>query len=147
MNMTPKRRNKIITFTLLALFIIAVSVSVYIIGPEGIVDIFGMRNSYLFILFSAVFAAFSTFTSAPFYTSVITLSAAGLNPFLIGLLGGIGITVGDGFLLYFGKKGRSILNPKTKKKVDILSKWLNKRPKWFVPVFAFLYADGFFVCT
>ncbi len=132
--------KKRIIFGSLLLFIITWGILLYFYKPSGIVNLMGVRNGYILIFIIAIFGGVSSFTSASFFTTLITLAIGGLNPFFLGIVGGIGVTVGDSLFFYFGYNGRSLIPKRVLKKIDRFSRWISTRHNWFVPVVAFVYA-------
>src|SRR3989344_5053755 len=60
-----------------------------------IVGAFGTLNGYAVAFIIAFLAGLSTFLSIPYYLIIAMLAAAGLNPLLLGIAAGIGVTMGD----------------------------------------------------
>jgi uncharacterized membrane protein YdjX (TVP38/TMEM64 family) len=86
-----------------------------------------------------VFGEAATLTALSYYPTVITLAAGGLNPFLLGLIAGAGMTVGNSLYFYLGLKGRGIMSERLEKRAERLLEWINKRPRWLVQILIFLY--------
>lgn len=113
---------------------------VFYAGPENIVGFIGVENSYLLAFLVATIGGVSTFTSTYYYATIITLSVGGLNPFLLGFVSGIGVTIGDSVFFYMTHKGRNFFEHFIfGKKLEFLSKWLNSQPFWMVALISFLY--------
>jgi hypothetical protein len=127
-------------FITLLIFIISWITLLFIYGPQKIVSFVGMRNGYILAFVVATFGGMSAFSSTSFFTTVITLALGGLNPILLGIIGGIGVTIGDSLFFYFGIHGRCLFPNKIIHKLDTFFRWLEKGPSLFVPVFVFLYA-------
>lgn len=133
-------KRRYIIFGVLALLIIAWSITLAIIGPERIVESIGVENSYIFAFIVATLGGVSTLTSSSYFLTIITLAGGGANPYILGVVAGTGITIGDSIFYYLGKNGREVTSGKAKKWVEKFSKWLDKRPKWNIPVIVFIYA-------
>lgn len=140
--MKRKTRNYLIFFGILAV-VIAWTAFVIYVGPQTVVDYIGVTNSYVVAFIFASLGGLSSLTSTSYFTIIITLAAGGVNPLYLGLVAGVGVTIGDIIFYYFGSRGREVLSRKWKDRVDIFSDWLNKKPKWFVPSFIYVYT-GFF---
>lgn len=131
-------KNKI-TFIFLVLFLIIWIFILIFIGPNKIVDFLGVENSYLILFLIAAIGGLSTLTGSVYYTSLITFSAAGLNPFILSVIGGIGLTISDSIFYYFGRVGRDILPDKIKRNTNKFYKWLKSKPQWTLPIFVYAY--------
>ena len=63
-----------------------------------------------------------------------------MNPILLGLFGGIGVTIGDSLYFYLGSKGKEISSKKVDKRLEKISKLLKKSPKWLIPFIVYIYS-------
>lgn len=133
-------KRKKIVFILLLVFIVVWSTLLYIFGATKLVSYFGVHNGYILSFFIASFGGFSSLTSTSFFLTFVTLVKGGLNPLILSVLSGIGLSLGDSFFFYFGYNGRSFINKRVKKKIDKFSDWLETRKPWAVPIIAFIYA-------
>lgn len=124
----------------LAAFVILWSTLLLLFGPEGIVRVIGAQHSLWITFFVASLGGVSTFTATSFYTTIVTFASGGVNPLYLGIVGGIGITVGDSFFYYLGKTGASALSGKPGKLVKEFSTWMQSKPAWIVSLVTFLYA-------
>jgi len=132
------KKKKILFFALILTFILAWSLMFYFIGPLIIIDNIGIQNSYIFLFFAGIFSGISLFFSAPYYETLSAFSSIGLNFIILGIIGGVGLTIGDSIYYYFGKKGEEELTGKIHQKILKFSKWLVER-KYLVPIVSFLY--------
>jgi membrane protein YqaA with SNARE-associated domain len=134
-----KRARNIILFSLIVLFILGWSVMLYFISPQEIVDYIGIRNGYSLSFLFGVFGEAATFTALSYYPAIITLAAGGLNPFLLGLIAGTGMTIGNSLYFILGESGRTVLSKKLEEKAHAVLKWVDKKPDWLVRILIFLY--------
>lgn len=134
------RRRNIIKFSLLAGFIIIWSLFITIIGTTKIVDFLGAHNSYTILFIVGALGGVSTITSTSFYTTLSTFANGGLNPYYLGIIGGIAITVGDSLFYYLGRKGEESLPKKARKFTRKFGEWMQERPKWIVQLITFVYS-------
>ena len=135
------------TASLLTLGVIAVFVVVWVsllalVGPSKLVSIIGVQNGYLLAFLIAAFGGFSSLTAVSLVATIVTLSAGGLNPLLLGLFAGTGMTIGDLIYFYLGNAGRNALHPESRLRalVEKSSAWLSDKPKWMLPLVTFIYA-------
>ncbi len=136
-----KKYRDWLVFGLFLSFIIASIFVIVFYGPSQIVDYIGVNNSFLIIFLFAMFGGVSSFTSASFYTTLGAFYLGGLNPFILVLLGAIGLTIGDCFFYYLGLKGYHLgKRTKYEDKIGLIKKkFQNISTKWKF-VFIFLYA-------
>ncbi len=134
------KRKSLIQLLILLFFILVWSLLILFYGAEGLIDFLGVHNSYIVLAVVGLLGGVSTFTSASFYTTLSTLAVAGLNPFYLGLIGGLAVTVGDSLYYYIGKKGNESLPKKLKKKIMSFSNWMKKQPKWRIQLVTFVYS-------
>lgn len=108
--------------------------------PDMIVEKFGEDHAYLALFLIAAFGGVSVFTSASYFGTVIAFASAGLNPWLLGLAGGAGVTIGDSLFFLFGNHSRVIVSKNVDKVMDHVRSKLERFNKWSVPIFVYLYA-------
>ena len=70
------------------------------------------------------------------YAFVITALGSSLNPFILGIVCGLGATIGEISAYYIGRAGRVALNDEQKKRVNIVNKLLDKYGAWILIIFA-----------
>jgi len=129
----------ILYFSFLILIFASVLVSVYFIGPETIVAKIGVNNAYLLIFFMALFAGFSVWTSTAYMITLVSLALGGINPFVLGLIAGIGLSIGDIFMFFIASKGRKIITGKWDKRIEKFSKRIKNRGSKWIAVLSYIY--------
>lgn len=134
-----KKTKNIIIFSTILLSIIFWGVLTYFFKPSEMIEGLGVTNSYLFIFLMAAISGVSSFTSSSHYLTVITFAIGGINPFMISLLAGIGLTIGDTVFYYLGKKGSKSLPKKINEKFIKINKWIENKPKILVPIIVYVY--------
>jgi membrane protein YqaA with SNARE-associated domain len=134
------RKRKIIIFILLALFFIVFTSIWLFTSPEEILNTIGIKNGYILAFVVSFFAGFSAFTAVSFYSVLIAFVSGGLNPWLLALIAGTSLALGDMFLFYFGLKGRDMISGKVDRAISKMAHYFthHKREK-FIPLFAYLY--------
>lgn len=133
------RRRSLAVAGLILAFLIAWMLLLLVWGPTRIVDWLGVERGYALLFAVAASGGLSSFSSATFYTTLGTLAAGGLNPLLLALVGGLGLSIGDTLFYWFGHHGAAILKGRAKRWMDEATAWLTPRP-WLVPLVVFLYA-------
>lgn len=128
--MSKRRVRNISLFILVASFLIGWSALMIYLGPEAVVSWIGIENGYLLMLLVSLFGGVSSIGGALYVTTILTLAAGGLNPFLLGLASGVGVSIGDTVYYYLGWRGAHVLphdSPVTNR-VRHLSEWLRRQP-------------------
>ena len=127
------------TFAVLFLLIAGWTSLLYISGPSKLIQAVGSTNSYVVSFLLGALGGSSIFTSTAFYATIFTLARAGLNPIVLAVAGGIGLTIGDSLFYVLGMEGRRVTSGWFEKKINAFARWLSKRPKWAVFALSFVY--------
>lgn len=120
-------------------FIALWSAALAFIGPQSIVEWIGRDHGYAVAFVIAALGGVSTFTASSFYLTIVTFASGGLKPWLLALVAGTGITIGDSLFFYLGTRGREVLEGRMRRFAEELSEWLKKRPAWVMPLIIFAY--------
>ncbi|MBU2561732.1 MAG: hypothetical protein KKD17_05525 [Nanoarchaeota archaeon] len=136
--MKNRARNSVIFFLLLS-FIIFWSVLLYFITPQRLVERIGVQNGYLLSFLFGVFGEAATFTALSYYPAIIALAAGGLSPFILGLIAGTGMTVGNSLYFFFGRESRNVLSEKLEKQARKVLHWVEGKPNWILQIIIFIY--------
>ncbi len=134
-----EREKKVFGATFLIIIFIVWLVILYKIPPTEIVDKIGVKNGYLLVLILAIIGGTSILFPLPYYLVVFTFASGGLNPFLLAIMAGTGVAVGDSTSYLVGYSGREILSGKLMIIFNKLYNWLSKKPKWMLFSFLYLY--------
>ena len=135
-----KGLNKYLVFAGILIFIIAWILILIFISPDQIVGKMGERNSYIILFLISAIGGVSSISASSYYLAVSVFASGGLNPIVLGFIGGIGVTIGDSLFFYLGKKGKEISSKELHKKTNKIYRWINKSPKGFIPFFVYIYA-------
>jgi len=112
-----------------------------IYGTSSIVSEIGITNVYGIAFIVAAIASASIVTSASYYGFVIALTSnSGVNPYLLSIVLGAGMTVGDIFFFKLGKETRLLLPKKVRKHVDKLITWIIAKNNRYLATLTFLWA-------
>ena len=132
-------RNTLIALGLV-LIIIGWSWLLLTFGSEALVELIGVRNGYLVMFFMALFGGVSSITGVTYVATIFTLASAGLNPALLGLASGLGISIGDTIYYLIGRFGlRELAMSRFEEKVRGFTAWLTKKPAWLRAVGIYIY--------
>ena len=134
-----KRTKNILTFLIFAAILTGWILLFKYVNPQLLVAKMGVTNGYLVLLLIGAIGGASIFTGPSYFVAITTLALVGLNPFLLGLCGGIGITIGDTIIFLMGTKVGKKAPEKIHKKLEKIEKFTEKKPKWFVNLVMFLY--------
>lgn len=121
------------------MFIAFWTVLLILYDPKEIVKTIGIENGYLLTFFVALLGAFSSLTFASVYPMVVTFALGELNPILLTIAAGTGLTIGDSLFFYLGIKVRPFIKGKLKQKLDQFVEWTKQRPTWLIPVIVYFY--------
>ncbi len=136
-----KRRLKAYLTFLVFLWVLTVwLILLHYFTPTQIVSNIGANNSYLVFFLIATVGGSSLITASSYYISLSVLSVAGLNPVLLGVLGGVGVSIGDSIYFYLGSKGKEISSRNVSQKLTKISAFLQKSPKIFTTLFIYFYS-------
>jgi hypothetical protein len=135
-----RRIKRAMIFFGILFFLIAWALFLHFYGPAAIIDWIGVEQGYLIAFFIAAFGGVSTLTATSYFATIITLAAAGLDPLLLGIFGGLGVTIGDSLFFFAGRHGRVVMPEKGERYLKRFQDWLKKRPSWLIPVIVYVYA-------
>lgn len=135
-----RRRNALIALLVLIAFLIAWAVLLNRVGAEGIVERIGVRNGYLIVFVMASAGGLSAATSVPLYATLATFAAGGLEPLVLGLAAGTGLSIGDSLFFLVGLEGRRASSGRLEERLERLSAWFERRPRWALRLAIFAYA-------
>ena len=121
--------------------VIAWTIFLYILSPEGLVHALGIRNSYIILFLVSLLGGTSLFLPFPYYLFTISFGAAGLNPLLLGIIAGTGVLIGDLTSYFIAYEARSIAPKKYTKIIKRIYDWSEKKNPYIFPILAFLYAS------
>ncbi|HSM37527.1 MAG TPA: hypothetical protein VK837_14080 [Longimicrobiales bacterium] len=135
-----RRRQALVALVFLIAFLIAWGVLLNRVGARGVVDLIGVRNGYLVVFLMASAGGLSAATSVPLYATLATFAAGGLEPLLLGLAAGTGLTVGDSLFFLVGLEGRRASSGRLEERLERLSAWFERRPRWALRLAIYAYA-------
>lgn len=134
-----KKSKKYFIFAGVLIFITIWILILNLISPDRIVAKIGVGNSYIILFLISAIGGVSSISASSYYLAVSVFASGGLNPIFLGLVGGVGVTIGDSLFFYLGKKGQEISSKKIHEKTNKWKKWINKSPKSLIPFLIYLY--------
>lgn len=108
-----------------------------------LVEKIGIQNTYLAAFLLAAIGGFSSLTGTSLYAALIALSAGGVNPIALGIIGGLGLFLSDTVFYFVITKIRTLIARITTKYDRIFRKmwrWLYAMPDWVVYIGVYVYA-------
>lgn len=126
-------------FFLFILFLVLWGFLISQINSNLISEKISANNAYVIAFFAALLGGVSSFTSSSYIATIVLLSQTSANPFLLALSAGTALTIGDSVFYYFGTHGRKSLPENFKKYFLRVFKWLDKKPKVLIKIFAYFY--------
>lgn len=123
----------------IVLFIAAWSILLLHVSPREIVEYIGVDNSLGVAFLISTFGGLSSITAGSYYAMIVTFSSGGVNPWLLGIATGVGLTISDSLVYYLGTRGHEVLVGHWKERADQLSGWINKQHAYIVQIFAYIY--------
>jgi membrane protein YqaA with SNARE-associated domain len=110
------------------------------VGSEAVVAYIGAENGYLVMFLMALFGGVSSVTGVAYVATIITLASAGLNPALLALASGLGISIGDTIYYLIGRFGlRELALSRFEEHVRSFTAWLFAKPAWLRALGIYLY--------
>lgn len=121
-------------------FLFTISATLYFLSPETIISYIGISNAYGLIFVLAFLGGMMTFSGVPYHLILVAFVASGLNPYLLGVLAGLGVTMGDSTSYFLGYFGRAALTGHMQKILEKMEYYKEKYPR-ILPVIFFSYAS------
>lgn len=126
--------------TAFVLFLVILNVIFYFFDPREIVAQLGVESVYLITFLVAAVGGVSTITGTVLYATIVTFAAGGVNPLLLGLVGGVGIFISDSILFYILRKAKNFTPHDWEVWFQRIESYVEKYPRWVVIMLAYVYA-------
>ena len=124
---------------LLVLLVLGWLTLFFVSSPEEVVEWLGVTNGYLVVFLLGVIGAVTSLTSVSTYPAIYTLAAGEMNPGLLVVISGVGLTLGDFLFILLGISARGVLSEGTKERVARFLAWLYQRPTVVIQFFLFVW--------
>lgn len=133
-----KRRRIALLVVTLVIMIASIILIIYF-GPENIIKMLGIENTYLFIFFFAILDGVSFLSSASFF-GILALLSSNLPAIPVIIVSSLGLTIGDIFYYLIGKNIKELgKDTKYDEKVVKVRSWFSKFPNRLKFIFIYLY--------
>ena len=109
------------------------------VNPQVLIGKIGVTNGYIILFLIGAIGGASIFTGPSYFIALATLSIVGLNPILLGIFGGLGVTIGDSITFFIGLSVAKKAPEKIKEKISKIEKILEKRSKKMVNFMIYTY--------
>lgn len=137
--MAPLRRREWLTIALAGLFLVGWVVLMFLVSPDQLVRKLGVENAYLVVFFLSVLGTLGSMTTFSSYPAIVTFAAGDMNVLALGVISGLGLTVGDWIFYSLVGDVRTLLRGRAREKARQLGDWLEERPRWVVPVVTYAW--------
>lgn len=135
------QKIKKIAIWILIICLICWSVTLFFIDVGAFIEAIGIQNMYVSLFLIAAVSGTSFLTSASFYAVFFAYVTTGLvNPIVMGIVGGLGMSIGDSLFFIVAYKSVNIMQIENNKFYMKIYDFVAKLPNWGVYVFTFLYA-------
>jgi hypothetical protein len=111
---------------------------------EELVSDIGIQNTYFAAFMLALIGGFSSLTGTSLYAALIALANGGVNPIILGIIGGLGLFASDTVFYFLITKMRRLLAKITEKWERLFRniwKLIYRLPPWVVFLGVLLYAS------
>jgi len=136
----PQYRHGFLIFAVLSFSVAAWILLLHYLDPTELVASIGVSNGYLVMFLVALFGGVSSFTGVSFIATTLTLSAGGLDPILLALASGVGVSMSDSLFFFIGRHAHHVIeSPRLQHLIERSAIWLNDRSKLVVGLCIYLY--------
>lgn len=132
-------RRQWVTIGLIVVFLTAWVLLVFLYSPDRLVRELGVENAYLVVLALSVIGALGSMTTFSSYPAIVTFAAGDMNAWALGLVSGVGLTIGDAIFYSFVGEVKGLLGGRAREKALQVEGWLEERPDWLVPVVTYVW--------
>lgn len=104
-----------------------------------LVNMLGIRNSYLIAFLLSIVGAYTNMTKITTYPLVVALALGHSQPLLVGFFAGLGLAVGDVLFYYMGFTAREMAGGKTRERLEKVLARLKRQSMIVVQGFIYVY--------
>lgn len=132
-------RRQWITIALVVVFLAAWAVLMFLVPPDRIVERLGVENAYGVVLLLSIVGAMGSMTTFSSYPAIVTFAAGDMSVLALGLVSGIGLTIGDAIFYSFATEVKGLLSGRARERAVEVGEWLEERPEWMIPVVTYVW--------
>lgn len=123
-----KKRNLVLLILFLALLLVIISISTRINLEE-----LGKNYGYLGVFLIALISCMTIIFPIPYIPAIIAISiTTSLNPFWIGISGGLGAAIGEFTGYFLGRSGSETISKRWENQIEKLKIFFNKYGFWAI---------------
>lgn len=138
--MTKLITKKVFLWIFVALLLLW-SVFLFFIDIDTLIAQIGIENTYLILFLVALVSGTSFLTSASFYAVFLSYAQADLHPLVLGIIGGLGMSIGDSIFFLVSKKAGDVMHLTKNRTYEKMFTFMSRLPHWGVYLFTYLYAS------
>ncbi len=137
--MTTSRKHKI-ELTIGILLLLGLALLTYSVGTDRIVSFIGVENTYVVMFVIALVGGMTLIGGVSYTASILTFVSGGADPLLVGILAGLGTSVGDSAYFLVSRRGHQTLSDGwLKNKITQVKHWLSTHSDRLKFLFIYLY--------
>jgi len=124
-------------------FMVMVALSLFAflyISADDLITFVGIENAYLLMFTVSLLGGLTTFNTVPYYSILILLVGAGLDPLWVGCASAVGVVAGDSVSYVIGRQGARAISARLRALFEYLYAFVHTHPRWF-PVLCFVYGS------
>jgi uncharacterized membrane protein YdjX (TVP38/TMEM64 family) len=125
-------RQTLITLIVLAIFL-ASSISLALIPSDTLLAYIGSENAYLLMFALGLVGGFTTFSGIPYHVILMSLSAGGAWPLLLGVVTALGVMIGDSVMYGVSKRASHLVRGRVATILQSVAVALSAHPKLLAP--------------
>lgn len=126
---------------LILLIIISFNLLFFFVDPSQITEFIGVKNSYLVVFLLAAVGGISSFTGTAYFATLVTFGAGGSIPWLLGLIGGLGVFISDSIFFFLASHGRKAIPDNWSNFLYKIEEKIKKYPHWMILILVYLYVS------
>jgi membrane protein YqaA with SNARE-associated domain len=108
------------------------------VTPDVLVNRIGLENAYALMFFVATIGGMTTFNTVPYYSMLLVLATAGVNPLFLGLSSALGVMCGDSLSYLIGNRGAAVVPTMFHSLFEYIRHFAIEKPRFF-PLLCLLY--------
>lgn len=123
------------------LLVLTWTVFLLYLGPETVVTAIGVQNGYLLMFLVSLLGGVSSIGATIYVATIISLAAGGLNPLLLALASGAGVSIGDSVYYFLGYRSSYLVptHSRATHYIQRFSNWLTERARWLRALAIYCY--------
>ncbi len=110
----------------------------FYLSPTAVVDYIGIENAYVLMFAIAALGGMTTFNTVPYFSVILLLASAGVNPLLLGISSAGGVMAGDSYSYLVGHQGALIVPARLRTLFASIFAVADRHPRLF-PLVCFIY--------